>query len=273
MDVVNHEAMKSSKLLSSEQEMSREEVRAKMVLDDPSLLKDNTDVELTKIHLMRAFVESRDPSSKEVDDLTLRRFLCARDFDVEKGSAMFLKYMKWRHSFVPNGFISPSEISDELSQGKMFVQGLDKNNRPITVVFAAKHFQNKDSPDTFKGFVVYALDKLCSRMPPGQEKFLAIADIKGWGYANSDISGYLKALTILQEYHPERLGKLFIVHAPYMFMKVWKVIYPLIDNNTRKKMVFVENKNLKETLVQDIDESQLPEIYGGQMPLVPLQDC
>ncbi|KAE9604229.1 putative CRAL-TRIO lipid binding domain-containing protein [Lupinus albus] len=73
-------------------------------------------------------------------------------------------------------------------------------------------------------------------MPPGQEQFLAIADIKGWGYANSDIQGYLNALTILQDYHPERLGKLFIVHAPYMFMKVWKVIYPFVDNNTRKNV-------------------------------------
>ncbi|CAL0319796.1 unnamed protein product [Lupinus luteus] len=253
--------------------MSKEEVREQVVLDEASLLKDSTNEELTKIHLMRDFLEKRDPSSKEVDVLILRRFLRARDLDVEKGSAMFLKYMTWRRSFVPHGFISPSEVSDELAQGKMFVQGLDKKGRPITVAFAAKHFQNKDGPNAFKRFVVFALDKLCSRMPPGQEKFLAIADIKGWGYANSDIRGYLNALTILQDYHPERLGKLLIIHAPYMFMKVWKVIYPFIDNNTKKKIVFVENKKLKETLLEDIDESQIPEIYGGQMPLVPVQDC
>lgn len=35
-------------------------------------------------------------------------------------------------------------------------------------------------------------------MPPGQEKFVAIADIEGWGYTNSDIRGYLAALSILQ---------------------------------------------------------------------------
>jgi hypothetical protein len=80
-------------------------------------------------------------------------------------------------------------------------------------------------------------------MPPGEEKFLAIADIKGWGYANSDLRGYLGALTILQDYHPARLGKLFIVHAPYMFMKVWKLIYPFIDDNTKKK-VTLQNCNL-----------------------------
>lgn len=35
-------------------------------------------------------------------------------------------------------------------------------------------------------------------MPPGQEKFVAIAELKGWGYSNSDVRGYISALSILQ---------------------------------------------------------------------------
>jgi hypothetical protein len=38
------------------------------------------------------------------------------------------------------------------------------------------------------------------------------------------------------------------------------------------QIVFVENKKLKSTLLEEIDESQLPEIYGGQLALVPIQD-
>lgn len=37
-------------------------------------------------------------------------------------------------------------------------------------------------------------------MPRGQEKFVCIGDLKGWGYSNSDIRGYLAALSILQVY-------------------------------------------------------------------------
>lgn len=48
------------------------------------------------------------------------------------------------------------------------------------------------------GFAVYVLDKLCEKMPPGQEKFVAIGDLKGWGYSNSDLRAYLGALSILQ---------------------------------------------------------------------------
>ena len=43
----------------------------------------------------------------------------------------------------------------------------------------------------------------------------------------------------MQDYYPERLGKLFILHAPYIFMKVWKIVYPFIDNKTKKKVMFL----------------------------------
>ncbi|CAN0909591.1 Phosphatidylinositol transfer protein 3 [Linum grandiflorum] len=213
------------------------------------------DAEKTKLGLLRHLAERHDPSSTEVEDATLRRFLKARDMDVEKASAMFLKYLKWRRSLSP---ISAADIPNEISQNKTFVQGSDKTGRPICVVFGARHFQNKiGGVEEFK---------------PGQEKFVVIGDLEGWGYTNSDIRGYLAALHILQDYYPERLGKLFILHVPYVFMAVWKVVYPFIDCNTRKKIVFVENKKLTSTLLDDIDENQLPDVYGGKLRLVPIQE-
>ncbi|KNA21570.1 hypothetical protein SOVF_041950 [Spinacia oleracea] len=236
--------------------------------------KDNT-AEHHKLALMRAFVESRDPSSKEVDDLALRRFLRARDLNVEKASGMFLKYLKWRTTFLPKGCVTEAEIQHDLSQNKIHLGGQDKKGRPIVVAFAGRHYQNSKSGglDEFKRLVVYTLDKLCARMPVGQEKFLAIGDLQGWGYSNSDIRGYLGSLSILQDCYPERLGKLYIVHAPKVFMAVWKIIYPFIDDNTKTKIEFVEKKQLKSTMLQDIDESQLPDIYGGKFSIVPIQDA
>lgn len=73
----------------------------------------------------------------------IRRFLRARDLDIEKASTLFLKYLSWRRSFVPNGSISPSEIPNELSHNKLFMQGVDKTGRPIVVVFGARHKQAK----------------------------------------------------------------------------------------------------------------------------------
>ncbi|GJW26108.1 CRAL-TRIO domain-containing protein [Tanacetum coccineum] len=233
----------------------------------------SNEYEHKKILLMRDLVEKQDPTSKEYDDFTIRRFLRAREMDIDKASAMFLKFVKWRRTFVPNGCISASEIPNDLAQNKLFMQGTDKSGRLITVVLGGKHYPNKiGGLEEFQRYVVFTLDRIAERMPAGQEKFVSIADVQGWGYSNSDIHGCLAALTILQDYHPERLEKLFIVHAPYLFMTAWKVFSTFIDEKSRKRIVFVETKQLKSTLLKDIDESQLPDIYGGKLKLVPIQD-
>ncbi|XP_010556082.1 PREDICTED: random slug protein 5-like isoform X2 [Tarenaya hassleriana] len=230
------------------------------------------EIERSKVGIMRALCEREDQSTKDVDDLMLRRFLRARNHDIEKASTMFLKYLNWKRTFLPNGYISESEITNELSHNKTCMAGRDKRGRPVVVIFGNRHNPSKGNPEEFKRFLVYTLQKIADRMPRGEERFIAIGDLQGWGYSNCDVRGYLASLSILQDYHPERLGKLCIVHAPYVFLAAWKIIYPFIDCNTKKKIVFVEDKKLASTLLEDMEEDQLPDIYGGKLPLVPIQD-
>ncbi|KAL0928371.1 hypothetical protein M5K25_000247 [Dendrobium thyrsiflorum] len=70
-------------------------------------------------------------------------------------------------------------------------------------------------------------------------------------------------------HYPERLGKVFLIHVPSLFMRARKIVYPYIDKNTRNKFIFVEDKNLRGSLLEDIDEDQLLEIYGGKLKLMP----
>ncbi|CAL4952913.1 unnamed protein product [Urochloa decumbens] len=226
--------------------------------------------EWLKVAELRAVVQAQDPRAKEVDNLTLRRFLRARDHNVEKAAAMFLKFLKWRREAAPDGFVPEERVRRELAQDKAWMGGVDRAGRPILVGFLARHYSADRDMAEYKSFVVYFFDKICAR---GQEKFLAIVDLQGWGYANCDVRAYIASIEIMQNYYPERLGKALMINVPYIFMKVWKtMIYPFIDANTRDKFVFVEDKNLHETLRQEIDESQLPEYLGGKMPLIALKD-
>jgi hypothetical protein len=36
------------------------------------------------------------------------------------------------------------------------------------------------------------------------------------------------------------------------------------------QFVFIDDKKLEETLKRELDESQVPEMYGGKLTLVPL---
>lgn len=71
--------------------------------------------------------------------------------------------------------------------------------------------------------------------------------MSSWKPENPDTS-HDRFIGWMQDYYPERLGKLFIVDAPYMFMKVWKVVYPFIDDNTKKKVI-LQNRNFNYQLL------------------------
>ncbi|KAF5192900.1 Patellin-5 [Thalictrum thalictroides] len=227
-----------------------------------------------KLCLMRSFVEKQDPNSKEVDDHILNRFLRYRKLDVDKASYSFLNYLKWRQAVAPKGSISESEILNELSQNKLFLQGFDKKRRPIAVSFYGRHvpINGTKSLDELKRFWVYSLDKVCARMHNGQEQFSFIGDFKGWGFSNCDVKCCQEVLSILQDYYPEMLGQIYLINMPSIFRAIWKIIVPFIRKNTRKKLVFVEGKKVKSRLLEDIDEDQLAEIYGGKLALVPIED-
>ncbi|KAF5180837.1 Patellin-5 [Thalictrum thalictroides] len=227
-----------------------------------------------KLCLMRTIVEKQDPTSKEYDDQVFRRLLRYRKLNVDEASERFLRYLKWRKSFVPNGWISETEIPNEIAQDKVFLQGFDKKGRPIGILFFGRHFptKGKDSHAEYKRYLVYCLDKLCARMPVGQEQFTFIGDFRGWGLPNFDVKGLQVMISILQDYFPETLAQAFLVHHPNIFKTMWKFIRPFIRSNTQKKIVFLESKMITPRLLQDIDEDQLPEIYGGKLPIVPIQD-
>lgn len=39
------------------------------------------------------------------------------------------------------------------------------------------------------------------------------------------------------------------------------------------QITFVENKNLQNALLEEIELDQLPQIYGGKLQLIPIQDA
>jgi hypothetical protein len=82
---------------------------------------------------------------QEEEDYTLRRFLRARDHHIGRASAMLLKYLKWKPAAKPGGSVPAAEVARELSQGKLCLQGHDRQGRPMIYGFGARHHpSNRD---------------------------------------------------------------------------------------------------------------------------------
>ncbi|KAL5122964.1 hypothetical protein HKD37_02G003653 [Glycine soja] len=187
---------------------------------------------------MRKSVEKLGSSAEGYGDPTLMRFLIARSMEVDKAAKMFLQWKKWRSAMVPNGFISESEIPDELEARKIFLQGLSQDKFPVMIVQTNRHFASKDQIQ-FKKFVVYLLDKTIASAFKGREigteKLIGIIDLQNISYKNIDARGLITGFQFLQ-------------------------------------IVIVSNEDETREFVREVGEEVLPEMYGGRAKLEAIQD-
>ncbi|XP_002533195.2 CRAL-TRIO domain-containing protein YKL091C [Ricinus communis] len=230
----------------------------------------------TALAQLRKSVEKLGSSTEEYKDATLMRFLIARSMDPEKAAKMFIQWQKWRATFVPNGFISESEIQDELESRKAFLQGLSIEGYPVFLVKLKLHFPSKDHLQ-FKKYVVHLLDKTIASSfrgkEIGNEKLIAIIDLQHISYKNIDARGFIAGFQCLQAYYPERLAKLYLLHMPRFFVSVWKMISRFLEKATLEKIMIVSNDEERRNLIKEIGEEILPDEYGGRTKLVAFQDA
>lgn len=96
------------------------------------------------------------------------------------------------------------------------------------------------------------------------ETCCTIMDLKGVGLTNaSSVFGYLQSASGLsQNYYPERLGKLYVINAPWGFSSVFAVAKRFLDPVTVSK-IHVLGSGYKSELLAQIPAANLPTMFGG----------
>lgn len=96
------------------------------------------------------------------------------------------------------------------------------------------------------------------------ETCCTILDLKGVGISNvSSVYGYLRqASAISQNYYPERLGRLYLINAPWGFAGVFNVVKGFLDPVTVNK-IHILGSNYHKELLSQVPAENLPVIFGG----------
>jgi hypothetical protein len=97
------------------------------------------------------------------------------------------------------------------------------------------------------------------------ETCCTIMDLKGVGITKvSSVYGYVKlASAISQNYYPERLGKLYLINAPWGFSSAFGFIKGFLDPVTVEKIHILGSGYQSELLAQ-VPAENLPKIFGGK---------
>jgi hypothetical protein len=96
------------------------------------------------------------------------------------------------------------------------------------------------------------------------ETCCSIMDAKGVSLTSApSVYGYLgKAAGVSQNYYPERLGKLYVINAPWGFSTVFAVVKRFLDPVTVAK-IHILGSGYKSELLSQIPAENLPASLGG----------
>ncbi|KAI4321590.1 hypothetical protein MLD38_034955 [Melastoma candidum] len=201
-------------------------------------------------------------------DACLRRYLEARNWNVDKAKKMLEESLKWRSTYKPEE-IQWEEVSAEGETGKMYRANFhDRKGRTVLILRPA--FQNTASLDNQMRHLVYLIENAIRNLPEGQEQMSWLIDFTGWSLSNSvPIKSARETINILQNHYPERLAIAFLYNPPRIFEAFWKVVKYFLDAKTFQKVKFVypKNKDSMDFMRTIFDEENLPSEFGGRAVL------
>jgi hypothetical protein len=155
-------------------------------------------------------------------DACFRRYLEARNWNVDKSKKMLGETLKWRSTFKPEE-IRWHEIANEGETGKVYRANFhDRNGRSVLILRPG--MQNTTALDNQMRHLVYLIENAILNLPEGQEQMSWLIDFTGWSITNNvPVKSARDTINILQNHYPERLGIAFLYNPPRIFEAFWKV--------------------------------------------------
>ncbi|KAK0725415.1 CRAL-TRIO domain-containing protein [Lasiosphaeris hirsuta] len=237
-----------------------------------------TPLQQAQVHQLRLMLEA-EGFTKRLDTLTLLRFLRARKFDVNLSKQMFVECEKWRKETNLDETVPIWEYPEKEDVFKYYPQyyhKTDKDGRPV-------YIEQLGGIDLTAMYKITTAERMITNLAVEYERLsdprlpacsrksgylletcCTIMDLKGVGLTKApQVFGYVKQVSGLsQNYYPERLGRLYLINAPWGFSTVWNVIKGWLDPVTVQK-IHVLGGSYQKQLLEQVPAENLPKQFGG----------
>ncbi|CAL1355907.1 unnamed protein product [Linum trigynum] len=202
---------------------------------------------------------------------TLARFLRARDWNVAKAHKMLVDCLNWRVQNEIDNILAKPIVPADHYRGVRDSQligmcGYSREGLPVYAIGAGLSTFDKASVHYYVQSHIQ-LNEYRDRviLPAASKKHgrpittcIKVLDMTG---LKLSALNQIKLLTVISTVddlnYPEKTNTYYIVNAPYIFSACWKVVKPLLQERTRKKVQML-NGNGRDELLKIMDISSLP---------------
>ncbi|XP_022144109.1 phosphatidylinositol/phosphatidylcholine transfer protein SFH2 isoform X2 [Momordica charantia] len=202
---------------------------------------------------------------------TLERFLKARDWNVAKAHKMLMDCLHWRiQNEIDNILakpITPPELYRAVRDSQLVgLSGYSKEGLPVIAVGVGQSTFDKASVHSYVQSHIQ-INEYRDRvvLPAATKKHgrpistcLKVLDMTG---LRLSALNQIKLLTVISTIddlnYPEKTNTYYIVNVPYVFSACWKVVKPLLQERTRRKVQVLQNCG-RDELLKVMDYAALP---------------
>lgn len=202
---------------------------------------------------------------------TYVRFLKARDWNVEKAHKMLVDTLNWRVQNEIDNILTkpivPAELYRKVRDSQLVgLSGYSKEGLPIIAVGVGHSTYDKASVHYYVQSHIQ-MNEYRDRvvLPYASQKYgrlistcVKVLDMTGLKFSALNQIKLLTVITTIDDLnYPEKTDTYFIVNAPYIFSACWKVVRPLLQERTRKKIQVLQGCG-KDELLKIMDYASLP---------------
>ncbi|KAH6768769.1 Sec14p-like phosphatidylinositol transfer family protein [Perilla frutescens var. frutescens] len=201
----------------------------------------------------------------------LMRFLNAREGNVTKAHKMLADCLKWRVENNIDGMLAkpivPVELYREIRDSQLIgLSGYSKEGLPVfavgvgmsTLDRASVHYyiQSHIQMNEYRDRVI--LPAATKKYGRHVSKCIKILDMTGLKLSALNQIKLMTTISSIDDLnYPEKTLTYYIVNAPYIFSACWKVVKPLLQERTRRKINVLSGCG-QEELLKIMDYSSLP---------------
>ena len=255
------------------------EVKNDFVYEPPSIdNEDNLGVyspDDKELEMLGKFGEEHGEEFASVPPGKRLRFLRARDMNIDKAAKMLRNHVEWFNEHKPNE-IKEEEVNRKALDSECWrYLGQTDDGSGIMEVRVSKWNPHEYTKDEYIKYVAF-FQVMAERMLNRDTKNVVIFDMAGWAMWHGSYMGYINRLVdIAQNQYPERLRRVLLVNAPFLFRGAWSIISPWLDPVTKAKVKFVTAvKDLREEFGEvKASLDLLPKRYGGNIEDESLIPC
>ena len=193
------------------------------------------------------------------DGGTLRRYLRVANGDIKVARRMVQRHVEWQWANIPVQ-VTP-ELQEELAKGKVYMNGNDRQGRPIIVMRSGRFDPRKRKLDTALMAFVYHVELAMAARPAGVEEIVILYDRRGFKLTKHWDYEYLKnVLKLLAAHYPCRLHSCMMYPVTPVLAGLVRMLSPFADVHLIRALSLIMSK---EALLELIPPEHVSTEFGG----------